>query len=441
MILNLERLLGTISYVFAAFAGMMIVGCRLPAKKCFWLRVVISSVVICLFRYLLLVEIIPLLGDTIGSSGMIVLATVNLSVTVLCALAVGFCHKANLWAILFCTSAGYSMQFITHEIYKFLPLFGFSPTKWEETMLLALITAVPYFLIWYFYFRRTNHVGMYQEHKLQIVITFVSVFVSVYLNWFFEQAAQETGSMELQVYRAVFAILTILMAFIMECGFLEEKNMQSERDELKRMIEEQREKYLQEKKNIDLVNIRCHDIRHQLWELNDSIDPEAMKKITDCIDVYDSKMETGNEAISVVLAKYGLYCAKHHIRLSCMIDGEKLRFIPAHELYSLFGNAIENAVNAVKKLDYEKRVISVTEQITGNLMNITFTNYFSGELELENGLPVNHAENHGYGVKSIRMIAEEYGGRVNVQTMGDLFMMNVFFPLPVSAGLEQVSAN
>ncbi len=433
MSFNLERFLGTLSYVLAAFGAMLIVGCRLPEKKHFWLRSVFSCAFICLFRYVLLVEVVPLLRISVGINRVIIWATINMLVVVLCFFAIGFCYIANLWAMLFCATAGYCMQFITHSLYEFIPLLSFHPSKWEETGLLILITGIPYSLIWYFYFRKANHVGMYQKHKPQIVIALIILFITVYLTMYAEQAAAQTGSQAVQIYLKVFAVITILMVFIMECGFLATKNMQSERDELKRMVEEQREKYIQEKKNIDLVNIRCHDIRHQLRELNDSIDPEAMKKITDCIDVYDSKMETGNEAISVVLAKYGLYCAKHHIRLSCMIDGEKLNYIPAHELYSLFGNAIENAVNAVKKLDYEKRVISITEQITGNLMNITFTNYFTGEMEFENGLPVNHAENHGYGVKSIQMIAEEYGGRLNVQTMGDLFMMNVFFPLPVSA--------
>ena len=433
MMISTDRLLGTLSYVIAAFLGMLMVGCRLPRKPRFSLRAAACCAGISAARYTVLVYGIDLARPLLGNELIWFYTTTNLLVFLLCFLGVGVCYRCNVWAMLFCATAGYSLQYITHKIYELLPLLGPTPSKLGETALVLLIAGAAYLPIWYFYFRRANHMGMFQKHKLQIGIAVVFVVFTIYVNMFAERAVRTAG-LEARVYQNVYAAAMVLAVFIMECSILAEKNLQSERDELRRMIEQQRENYLQEKKNIDLVNIRCHDIRHQLREMEGSIDPEAMKKITDAIDIYDSKMETGNEAISVVLAKYSLYCAKHNIRLNCMVDGEKLSFIPAHELYALFGNAIENAVHAVRQLPKEKRVISVTEQTAGNLMNLSFVNYFSGELDYgEDGLPTNRAENHGWGVKSIRMIAEEYGGRVNVQTKGDLFLLNIFFPLPVSA--------
>ena len=35
---------------------------------------------------------------------------------------------------------------------------------------------------------------------------------------------------------------------------------------------------------------------------------------------------------------------------------------------------------------------------------------------------------HGYGTRSIRSVAEKYGGTVNIAADGELFSLNIFFP-------------
>ena len=131
----------------------------------------------------------------------------------------------------------------------------------------------------------------------------------------------------------------------------------------------------------------------------------------------------------VVLAKYNLYCRNHKIKFTCMLDGTKFGFMSPHEIYALFGNAMENAVHAVEPLEEEKRIISITEEGAGGFVNISITNFYKGELEMEDGLPVSRRENHGFGVKSMRMLAEKYNGRMHVQTKGEVFVLSLFFPL------------
>ena len=172
--------------------------------------------------------------------------------------------------------------------------------------------------------------------------------------------------------------------------------------------------------------------------MNGKMDPSAIGELSDAVDVYNTQIKTGSEAIDVVLSTQGLYCLRHDIRLTCLIDGTRLDFIPDHELYALFGNAIENAVHAVERLDKERRVIAITESRLGRLTNISITNYFDSKLRFEDGLPVSSREGHGFGTRSMRMIVEKYGGRLTVNVRGDLFMLNIF--LPTTDRAMQVSA-
>ena len=111
-----------------------------------------------------------------------------------------------------------------------------------------------------------------------------------------------------------------------------------------------------------------------------------------------------------------------------MLDGTKLNFIPEHEIYALFGNAIENAIHAVSSLEEEKRIISITQSCNGELTNVSITNFFKGELEWKDGLPLSRQKNHGFGMRSMRHLIENYGGRMHVLTKDDLFVLNIFLP-------------
>ena len=122
------------------------------------------------------------------------------------------------------------------------------------------------------------------------------------------------------------------------------------------------------------------------------------------------------------MAKHILYCLNNKIRFTCLLDGTYLSFIPDHELYALFGNAVENAVTAVSGLEEEKKVISITSIVKGGFMNICITNYFDGSIMMRDGLPMSENDGHGFGVRSMRMIVEKYGGRISVTVKEDLLL-------------------
>jgi len=111
-----------------------------------------------------------------------------------------------------------------------------------------------------------------------------------------------------------------------------------------------------------------------------------------------------------------------------MLDGTKLNSIPEHEIYALFGNAIENAIHAVSALEEEKRIISITQSSYEELINISITNFFKGDLEWQDGLPISQQKNHGFGMRSMRRLIENYGGRMHILTKDDLFVLNIFLP-------------
>lgn len=128
----------------------------------------------------------------------------------------------------------------------------------------------------------------------------------------------------------------------------------------------------------------------------------------------------------------GLYCQSHDIQLTCMPSGDSLDFMQVADIYALFGNALDNAINATMELnDPSKRVINVRFSSQGNLMLIQIQNYHQRRLRFRNGLPITthqDATRHGFGMKSMLHTVEQYGGTMQVDDTDSVFTLRILLP-------------
>lgn len=102
------------------------------------------------------------------------------------------------------------------------------------------------------------------------------------------------------------------------------------------------------------------------------------------------------------------------------------------DMYSLFGNTIDNAIEAVERCDKSKRIISLTISQVNNFVIINLQNYVDVSVEFVNGMPQTtkyDKDNHGFGAKSIKMLAQKYGGGVSFSQNDDIFSTNLLFPI------------
>ena len=124
---------------------------------------------------------------------------------------------------------------------------------------------------------------------------------------------------------------------------------------------------------------------------------------------------------------------KNNIALHFIADGSLLNFISETDLYSLFGNIIDNAIESVMKFENkDDRVISLKVIKRNGGVFIMEENPFKGKLVFQNGLPVTTKDNesgfHGYGSKSIQTIVESYGGILKISDENQCFSLFAFFP-------------
>lgn len=211
--------------------------------------------------------------------------------------------------------------------------------------------------------------------------------------------------------------------------------LENEKQIITQLVRDRQTQYEFSRENIEMINRKCHDLKHQLKALERLTDAERAAQLREtrrAIDFYDAVVRTGNEALDTLLTEKSVYCANRAIRLSCTVTSARLGRIELVDLYTLLGNAIDNAIESAEKLsDSEKKVISLHVSDQGQMLHIQIDNYYEGELELAGGLPVTtkaDKHNHGYGVKSIRAIVAKYGGELLIDTENRIFSLQILIP-------------
>lgn len=235
-----------------------------------------------------------------------------------------------------------------------------------------------------------------------------------------------------QMASAVCALILIVMT---------EKNLsiERERNELMKMellLRQQQEQYLVRRETMEIINSKYHDLKHylagiealKLHEAQDYI--QAMRREIEPIERYQ---DTGNQVLDILLTERIRECQEKDIRLTSFIDGSKLGFFHNPDLCAIFGNAMDNAIEAVSCLsDPRFREIQVRIGVSDQLALLRFHNYFDGTLKRNGGHLLtrkNDKDSHGYGIKNISRLAEKYGGTAAFEVNGMEFTLTVMVPL------------
>jgi hypothetical protein len=103
------------------------------------------------------------------------------------------------------------------------------------------------------------------------------------------------------------------------------------------------------------------------------------------------------------------------------------------DLYSLFQNALTNAINAVSALpEGVERFISLSAARDGNMLTIHMENPCGEDIDFVDGLPRTKEDPdwHGFGMKSMDRIAGKYNGMLTAQQRGRMFFLDILLLAP-----------
>lgn len=194
--------------------------------------------------------------------------------------------------------------------------------------------------------------------------------------------------------------------------------------------------YQQAQEAVELIHYKHHDLKHHILVLRAEENAQKrncyLDKIEEEIRMYEAQYRTGNQVLDTILTAKSLSCMRSGVTMSCVVDGSLFSFMDEMDICSVFGNALDNALEAVKKLPEEqKRLIHVSAFLKHDFLIIRFENYCEDLADFEGKFPAStkkDARFHGYGLKSIRYTVHKYQGETNVSCREHWFCLSILIP-------------
>lgn len=322
----------------------------------------------------------------------------------------------------------------------FWPDGTYSPI-WVQVLLLLIIYGSVNFFI---YHMLNDHIKKSEKQDINLkdfwaaLVIGIAVFAISNLSFFMKNTPfSGQYSMEIANIRTLVDMggIAMLYAHFIHCM---ELHTRQELEAVQYVLQNQYQQYKQSRESIELINYKYHDLKHQIEFLRREQDPkkreEFLSQMENEIKQYELQNKTGNSVLDTVLTGKSLYCNKHDITLTAVCDGALLEFMDTMDICSIFGNALDNAIECELKIkDKEKRLIHVSVSQQKNFVLIRVENYFEGGLtyEEEGTLATTKKEKefHGYGIKSIKYTVNKYDGAVIIDTKDQWFDLKILIPM------------
>jgi len=233
----------------------------------------------------------------------------------------------------------------------------------------------------------------------------------------------------------VASTLTMLLIYI---GVQVDKSAQFTQNiaVVERQLELQSEHFNMLQTHIDETKKARHDLRHHLTMIQAFIETGEKEKLTDYVSQYksllldDTFIFCDNIAVNSLLWYYYAIAKNEDVNFNAKLGLSENIGISDTDLCIIFGNSIENAIEACRKVDGVK-YIKIISMLTENLLAITIDNSFNGELKKDGDtfISTKH-ERKGIGTISVKAVAEKYGGTVEYSAIDSEFQVSIMLRVP-----------
>ena len=187
---------------------------------------------------------------------------------------------------------------------------------------------------------------------------------------------------------------------------------------------------------LELINIKMHDLKHHTLLLRSETDPERREAYLDEMEKeltgLQTAQQTGSPVLDIILAGKSARMQNLQIQFTCVADGSLLGVLHVTDICTIFGNALDNAIEHVAQIsDPAKRIISMTLARRREFIYIEVSNYCEKKLKLMNGLPVTTKKDsgmHGYGLRSMIYAVRKYDGNLILEQRDHFIEVKILIP-------------
>lgn len=411
--------------------GVLLFAYSLNRRGRFCLRLALSAALGCAALHLARLAFFPDMGSVVNSTGRVVL---TIAVYLILIAVCWFIYEESFWTALFTASSGYIAQDIAGTMKTLLRLIPFVNSLCLEDLGVLLVDLVVYggfYAVLFIAFRpftrnREENFGNREKAVFSFVVLLFCVGMARIAQG--NSTRNDTAVFAESIYQMLCGAFILLLQF----GVMERAKLSRSVDAMRELVHQQYEQFRQSRESTDLVNEKYHDLKGLLESFQGQISQEQIDRLKEKVNGYDAFAATGNRVLDVVIGEKRAVSSRRGIELTAFVDGKPLGFMEELDLYSLIGNALNNAIDAASALPEGERYIILTTSAEEGMVTIHVENPYSGELVMENRLPKSQRDEryHGFGMKSMERIAKKYNGTLAVKAKNGIFYLDIILFAP-----------
>jgi len=234
------------------------------------------------------------------------------------------------------------------------------------------------------------------------------------------------------MFFVVWSFIILIFAII---NTHERMKQKYEADFARDIISSGRDHYRKMNEQYDILKVMRHDYKFHLNTTLDMLRRGETEKSDEYLRGLQNQLEENellnycdNPVINSLVADYARKCKKLNIDFNISIKIPPDFIIPNYEMCIVFGNLLENAVEACQKLK-EERQIKLVVKPQGEQITIMVRNTFNGELVMEGEKFISTKENGsnpacGIGLESVTAVVGSFGEILHIKYDSKWF--NVF---------------
>ena len=317
-------LLGQLNFFCEMLIPVLLMMRRQERRKLFLLRLLPVAAVAAALAFMPAISIGPF-----GVNYIIVFALVFL--------AGWFLFNVSPLDALFYTVAGFAVQ---HGLWDILFMIYDAIGEIAQPVALAIYFSLYFvaYILFYFFFpvnnvRQSGVKGRGLQFAVSGFIIATVYIIAALVPWFYSW----------NILFRLYALICCVFALGFQCGLFEhtklkERNRELEQDKvvLEELLSREQKHYAFTRDTIELVNVKCHDLKHQIAVLRSMGEAErekSLKEMEQAIMIYGNIAKTGNETLDTIITEKSFLCEKYGIRVTYMIDGESLAFMAPEDNY------------------------------------------------------------------------------------------------------------
>lgn len=242
------------------------------------------------------------------------------------------------------------------------------------------------------------------------------------------------------IYKIAVALVSLLIVAVVFLGLKffagsVMTRMTKQQDEMQLRELQARYQYYDDRlKDEERVRAIYHDMKNHLLVLESKQNTEETRRMaqelrSQIVD-YENYVHTGNEFLDIIIKDKAKKAREKRIDFSVAIDFSGVDFIEPLDISTLFGNGIDNAIEACEKLRSEDRVILVKAGRVQNFVSILIENNCAQEAPSK-GSRTTKADTllHGFGLSNMQKAAEKYGGACTTNQADGRFTLKILIPV------------